>query len=410
MKETDGGETPAAPPEPIPGSRGRRVALLAVHHVDIDGTIYTGGAEKYIQTVTRALLNAGASVHVGYSGTSIYDEILDEYEPHQLTVERTGWLNDVLSGDRHLRLGVLTARRKWLRAVGADTVFAVQQAGGGAFGVSLLAARLLGLRVVSSLRQLPQSVPAKEKKHWLGLVPSPQLWRRRIIWRRRLPALCCHRLIYNSRIAAEAYRREYGFPSARACVIPNGELPRTRPSARSNPYRIGAVGRITEAKGAGVLLDAFSIVAESRPDATLTYFGDGALIRPLEARVRERGLQDRVRFAGYLPDRDRIYSAIDICVQASQRESMSNSVIEAQSYGIPCVVTRVGGMPEAIEDDGSGSIVPIDDPPACARAIEALLEDRDLYARFSDAASERSARLFDIRRLMRQTVKTILGL
>ena len=55
---------------PMPGARGRRVAVLAAHHVRVDGQTLTGGAEKYVHTVIRALLDAGAEVHVGYSGTT----------------------------------------------------------------------------------------------------------------------------------------------------------------------------------------------------------------------------------------------------------------------------------------------------------------------------------------------------
>ena len=135
-----------------PIGRGRRVALLAVHHVQVDGQTLTGGAEKYIQQAIEALLRVGTRVHVGYSGDSIYDQLLAAHGPNELTVERTGWLDENLSGDARLDLGVLRRRRRWLKAVHADTVFAVQQASGGAFVNSLVAAILLRLRVVTSIR------------------------------------------------------------------------------------------------------------------------------------------------------------------------------------------------------------------------------------------------------------------
>src|SRR5262245_43644421 len=100
--------------------RGRCVAILAVHHVRVDGQTLTGGAEKYIQMVIRALLRSGARVHVGYSGDSIYDEILAESGPARLSVENTGWLDARLSGDRRLSPRLLRQRRRWLRACGAD--------------------------------------------------------------------------------------------------------------------------------------------------------------------------------------------------------------------------------------------------------------------------------------------------
>jgi glycosyltransferase involved in cell wall biosynthesis len=397
--------------EPIAEAKGRRVVLLAVHHVQVDGRTYTGGAEKYIQTVVRSLLEAGARVHVGYSGTSIYHELLEAHHPKQLTVEHTGWLDAALSGDSRLRLSKMLDRRRWLRASRADTVFAVQQAGGGAFAASLVAARSLGVRVVASLRQSPEPLPAARSKSRFGIIKVPGLWRQRLIWRKRLPAKMCHALIYNSRTVAHAYEAIYGFPVSRRHVIFNGEN-RDAAMAPSHrlPVRIASVGRVTEAKGADVLLDAFSIVARRHPEAKLTYFGDGELIPRLTSRAAERGLGQRVSFAGYVPSRSEIFGSIDICVQPSRRESMSNSVIEAMARGIPCVVADVGGMRETIVDGESGFVVPREDAPACADAICRLMADRERYANFSRAASARAKKEFDLRVLMRKTVKVILGL
>ncbi len=411
-------DSPTLPPsqmgerDPRWSAAGRRVAVVAVHHVQVGESNYRGGAEKYILQVIGALLDAGAGVHVGYSGTSIYDDLLARTDPTRLTVERTDWLNDALSGDARLRLTTIRDRRRWLAASGADTVLAVQQAGGGAFGASLVAAWTLGLRVVSSVRQLPIDLPPPSGKRWLGVIPSPELWRQRLIWRRRLPAWCCHTIIFNSRRVADGYAHAYGWPRHRFRIIPNGEPSHDRPTAAAArpPRHIATIGRVTEAKGADTVLEAFSLVAERHPDARLTYFGDGPLIPLLRDRAAQQGLRDRVVFAGYQTSHESIYPDVDICIQASRRESMSNSVIEAMARGIPCVVTDVGGLPEAVVHDQSGLVVPPDRPEACAAALSRLLSDRQTFARFSRAAGDRARELFDFHRVMRETVETVLAL
>lgn len=405
--------SPIESAQPSPGwsATGRRVALLTVHHVQVGETNYRGGAEKYILQVIGAMLDAGATVHVGYSGTSIYDGLLLRTDPTRLTVERTDWLNDALAGDARLRLTTIRDRRRWLAASSADTLLAVQQAGGGAFGASLVAAKTLGLRVVSSVRQLPVDLPPPSGKRWLGVVPSPELWRQRLIWRRRLPAWCCHAIIFNSRRVADSYAQAYGWPRHRFRIIPNGEPPPDQPPTTVRPPRhIATIGRVTEAKGADTVLEAFSLVAERHPDARLTYFGDGPLIPLLRDRAAKQGLHDRVAFAGYQAGHESIYPDVDICIQASRRESMSNSVIEAMARGIPCVVTDVGGLPEAVVHDQSGLVVPPDRPEACAAALSRLLSDRQTFARFSRAAGDRARELFDLHRVMRETVETVLAL
>lgn len=389
---------------------GRRVVVLTVNHVRVDGHNYAGGAEKYAHLTIRALLDAGVEVLVAYSGESIHDSLAQADRTGRLTITRSNWVNTVGSGDSRLDVPTIRERRRWLRQTGADTLFAIQQFGGGAFGASLLAGRLSGMRVVTTIRQMPVPPPAPTAKRWLGVIPSPELWRRRLIWRRRMPAWCCHAIIFNSQRVADDHHRCYGHPRHRVRIIHNGETVRPGVGATGRPTSIASVGRVTEAKGADVLLDAFERIARNHPDTTLTYIGDGPLIPTLKDRARSMGLDRRVRFTGYRDDPERIYRDIDVYVQPSRRESMSNSVIEAMARGIPCVVADVGGLPETVVDGRSGFVVPPAAPGGFADAIERLLADGALYARFSEAGLRRVREDFSLDRVMAETVETILGL
>ncbi len=395
---------------PLPRLLGRRVAVLAVHHVHVGDQTLTGGAEKYTLSALRALLAAGAAVHVGYSGTTIYEELLAEYDPSRLTIERTGWIDDVLSGDARLEAKTILERRRWLRATRADTLFAVQQASGGAFAASLVAARSLGLRVVSAIRQQPEPLPEPANKRWFGVIPSPELWRRRLLWRRLLPAWICDAIIYNSRRVAEAYADEYGFPRDKTCVIPNGETPRETRARREGALNIGTVGRISDAKGVFVLLDAFAQIARRHPTATLTYYGDGPHAHMLRGRAASLGLPHRVRLPGYICDKDAIYAEIDIYVQASLRESMSNSVLEAMAHGIPCLVTDVGGQREVVQEGRTGYVVQAGSASACAAALNRLLACADHRKTLGENGRRRIEQRFRADEIARRTANAILGI
>ncbi len=394
----------------ISGAEGRRVVLLAVHHVEVAGVTYTGGAEKHIQTVIPAMIDAGAQVHVGYSGSTIYHQLLEAYHPNQLTVEKTDWLDEVVSGDRRLSPGLVVDRMRWFRATGADTALFVQQASGSAFLASVFAARAAGLRVVSSLRQPPKEVPPPHGGRIAGVVPRPGFWRRRAIWRHRFPARLSHTLIYNSERVAESYEREYAFDRDKRHVIHNGACPRQSGFPRETTHRIATVGRVTKAKGADLLLDAFGCVARDDHKIELTYYGDGPDREALASRAAESGLGDRVRLAGFVADRDAIYANVDLYVHASRRESMSNSVIEALASGIPCIVTDVGGMSEAVVDGECGLVVPPDDVKALAAAIQRMRGDRVLYDRCAAGALDRARRMFDERTNMEQLVRAVLAI
>lgn len=377
------------------------MAVLAVHHTEVDGQVLTGGAEKYVRAVVGVLLRSGAAVHVAYSGTSIYDGLEDPFaEGGALTVERTNWINADLRGDQSISPRLVLERRRRLREMGADTVFAVQQDAGGSFLASLIAARSLGLRVVSSIRQMP---PAGAT----GRGPTLR-WSR---LRRRLAAACCDEIIFPSRCAAEAFQAYGGLEPAKARVIRNPEP--IRPSARRDGERdelnVVAAGRITEVKGADLLLEAFGSLSGAIPRARLRYFGDGPLASRLRERAEKLGLGERVTFSGFVGDADQLYDAADVYVQASRREALSNSVIEAMARGVACVVTDVGGSAEAIIDGRCGRVVPPGDRDALAAAISELLLDQALRRRYGANARRRAAHLFDPTRFEALTSRCILG-
>ncbi|MGH2722675.1 MAG: glycosyltransferase [Actinomycetota bacterium] len=155
-------------------------------------------------------------------------------------------------------------------------------------------------------------------------------------------------------------------------------------------------------KGHGDLLEAAAIVRAEIPEVRFVLVGLG----PLEGEIRERAtrmaLDGTVAFTGFREDARRIAAAADVFVLSSLREGLPIALLEAMTAGVPPVVTRVGGMPEVVEDGRTGSVVPPADPPALARAVAALLRDPGARRRMGDAARRRSAE-FDIRRTVRRT-------
>src|SRR5207247_457890 len=143
-------------------------------------------------------------------------------------------------------------------------------------------------------RQQPEPLPEQGPSGTLGL------WRRRLVWRRKIPAHCCDAIIFNSNRVSESYAFHYGWPARHFHVIPNGE----RACNLLRPYcgpaqTIAAVGRVSEAKGADTLMESFSLLAKKHPSIKLTYYGDGSLIPRLKDRAAAFGVAARVSFAGY---------------------------------------------------------------------------------------------------------------
>lgn len=151
-----------------------------------------------------------------------------------------------------------------------------------------------------------------------------------------------------------------------------------------------AVGRLTEQKGYEDLLAAFRSVADRHPSAVLAVAGQGDLGGALRERARADGLGDRVRFLGARGDVQRLLAACDLYVAASRWEGLPLAVLEAMAAGAPVVATAVGDVPTVVTD-GTGMLVPAEQPAALAEAVCAMLDDPERRRRMGAAAADRAA-------------------
>jgi glycosyltransferase involved in cell wall biosynthesis len=138
---------------------------------------------------------------------------------------------------------------------------------------------------------------------------------------------------------------------------------------------LGAVSRLVPIKGLHHLLAAMPEILRRLPAARLVIAGDGEERAALEAQAAAVGMIPRVHFLGFRTDVAAILSALDVFVLPSLNEGLGKALVEAMALGVPVVATRVGGVPEVVEDGRQGILVPPADPAALAKAIVALLED-----------------------------------
>ena len=181
---------------------------------------------------------------------------------------------------------------------------------------------------------------------------------------------------------------------ARFRVVPNTVDTRVfhLGGARKNvQLRLVNVARHVEVKGLDVLLRAFAPVAAARSDVTLDLVGDGPLTEDLVRQAAELGVSDRVRFHGVatpeqIAERLRASHAF---VLSSHSENMPLAVLEALCCGLPVAGTDVGGVREAVGEDGA--LAPPGDAAALGGAIESVLSRLELFDR-TEIASRAAAR------------------
>jgi lipopolysaccharide/colanic/teichoic acid biosynthesis glycosyltransferase len=219
---------------------------------------------------------------------------------------------------------------------------------------------------------------------------------------RRMERLLAHlsdRIIAVSEQVKQDLVRYGVAPPEKICVIPLGleldpflESGLHRGSLRrelgipSDAPLVGIVGRIFPIKNHGLFLEAAALVAAKEPGARFVVVGDGTLRSDMEAVARQLGIGERTIFTGWRRDLPRVYADLDVLVVSSDNEGTPVSAIEAMAAGCPVVATRVGGLPDLIEDGEVGHLVAARDAGAMSGAILGLLRDGDRAHRMGQSA------------------------
>jgi N-acetyl-alpha-D-glucosaminyl L-malate synthase BshA len=135
---------------------------------------------------------------------------------------------------------------------------------------------------------------------------------------------------------------------------------------------------------------AFSKII-SRLPAKLLLVGDGPEMKHVRNLVKELALEESVLFLGRQNRLEELYSMSDLMLLLSEKESFGLAALEAMACGVPCIGTRVGGIPELIEDGYNGFLCDLGDTDEAAEKALAILENGETLQRFSENA-ERTPR------------------
>jgi glycosyltransferase involved in cell wall biosynthesis len=161
------------------------------------------------------------------------------------------------------------------------------------------------------------------------------------------------------------------------------------------------VANLRHEKGYDVLLDAAVQATAKCPELLFVSVGHGGLAQEMEERRQRLGLEERFRFLGFREDVHDLLAAADLFCLASRNEGLPVALMEAYAFGLPVVTTRVGGLPEVVENRGSGLLVDPEDPGALADAIVTLAADESYRRQLGSRAAELAGR-FDARAAVRR--------
>ncbi|MGQ9512173.1 glycosyltransferase [Thermodesulfitimonas sp.] len=265
-----------------------------------------------------------------------------------------------------------------------------------------LAARGAGLPVVSTVHSL------------LSLdYPHPVSRLLNALCERSTRGLTDHFIAVSAYLAA-AIERE-GVPREKVSVVYNGIAPvngdvrvpaplRARFSIPGDVPLVAAVGRLHRVKGHHYFIAAAAEVLKRYPQARFLVIGAGPERNNLEDLVAKLGLAGKVLFTGFLKDIREHYSEFSLLVLSSLSEGLPLTVLEAFLSGTPVVATRVGGLPEVIQEGETGILVPPADVGALAAGICRVLDDPATARAMAARGRELVKRKFSARRMAEGTL------
>lgn len=219
------------------------------------------------------------------------------------------------------------------------------------------------------------------------------------------------KVISVSDAAKEHYRKLVNLPPERFITIYNGiDVDKFTPAEDKSAIRqnlnlptdqpvVIMVGVMRQGKGQNVLIEA----AKQVENAHFWLVGDGEERPNLEKQAA--GLENRLHFLGQRMDIPDLLKAADLFVLPSDSEALPTVLIEAGAAGLPCIATRVGGIPEIIQDGTTGVIIPPRDPLALAQAMHRLLSEPEKIQQMGLAARQRILKFFTLPQQAEATMK-----
>jgi glycosyltransferase involved in cell wall biosynthesis len=171
-------------------------------------------------------------------------------------------------------------------------------------------------------------------------------------------------------------------------------VPRPPVPEASEVTRLLAVGRLEEQKAFEVAIQATALLRTTCPGVRLEIAGEGSERDRLTEMIRAQGLADSVSLLGERRDINQLMQSADVLVHPARWEGFGLVLLEAMSAGLAIVASRVGSVPEIVQDGVTGVLIPPDDPEALANALSRLIRSPALCRQLGVAGFRRLESVF----------------
>ncbi len=173
----------------------------------------------------------------------------------------------------------------------------------------------------------------------------------------------------------------------------------------ADSFKISLVANLRPRKGLHILMDAVQLLPEDC-NIDVLLVGADPESEAIQEMIKRSGKPQRVHALGYREDAPEVAAACDaVVLPTTKREGLCRAVLEANSYGVPAIVSDTGGNAELVADGVTGIVVPPSEPQALADAIMTLYQDRNLCNKFGVAAKKRVIEKFNVQQGVDKTLE-----
>lgn len=166
---------------------------------------------------------------------------------------------------------------------------------------------------------------------------------------------------------------------------------------------VGTIAELHTNKGLDILITAFKKVLSSIPGINLMIIGEGEERENLARLIAKNQLTNNVNLLGRRENASQYLPAFDIFILPSRTEALPYALLEAGGAGLPVVAAKVGGIPEIIENEVSGILVPKENAEALAEAITTLLTNKNLADDYGQKLKQTILTKFSKQKMLDQT-------
>lgn len=169
-------------------------------------------------------------------------------------------------------------------------------------------------------------------------------------------------------------------------------------NVKRRSFNVGMFGRIEHGKGQHLLVDAIELLVNHKVDVSATFIGhimDECYFKTIKQTIEKKGLTDRIDFVDFIDTPMEVMPCFDVITLLTYCETFGLVLVEAMRAGVAVIGTDAGGVPEIIQNNNTGLLIPPGDSVALAEKLSCLYEDKEKRERLAQNGKKRADSIFD---------------